>query len=705
MVPNSHIDPVWLWDKYEGIDEVLNTFRSACNRMDEFPALTFSASSLQFYEWTMKYDMKLFKRIRERIDEGRWEVCGGWWIEPDTNLPLESSFIKHAELSAKFAKEKLGVEVKTAYVPDTFGHPATLPKILSQTGFKYFIFCRPGLQEKTDLPSNLFHWEYEGHSVLAYRLKHHYGQWGWVPTDKISSMLEDEEYRRQATNCYLFGIGDHGGGPSIDEINFYNKFMENRPKGDIGYSTCHNFFSEAEKIINIPKYSGDLHFHAIGCYSVMRDVKDAMRSSEHALEYASRALKMNGKKDDCLDDAWKTSLFNQFHDILPGSCSPAAAENAKGELKGVESFCKNTAYSALKSISLKSKPKVKEGEFRIFNTLPFEVTAPISVESMVYFRENAAFKDSKGNLIEIQEVLPSVRCANRRWEFIDTLPAEGFKAYHFDSEHLVERPKSDSVHFQPGNPLLLRKQIIKNLHPARKTEDFSDNNLLHKGAAEWTIGDSLSSVKFLVLDDKSDTWSHGISKFDFVEGEFKLESTSAMSGTETRKLYQKFTYGKSTLDAVYSIYRGLPGIYADIKVNWSEHRKIIKMEIKPEGVSSPHLLMQCAGGSARRKADGSELPMHHWSWMPAGDKGMAVLQKGAFACDCLNGRLRLTLVRSSVYAFHDPTKLDMNDPQLDTDIGRHSFNLIMLPCQELDEDYFNRSAEILNEPFTVVRES
>jgi alpha-mannosidase len=399
MVPNSHIDPVWLWDKYEGIDEVLNTFRSACKRMEEFPQLTFSASSLQFYEWVMKYDPALFKQIRKRIDEGRWEVCGGWWVEPDTNLPLESSFLKQAEISANFAKKHLGVEIVTAYVPDTFGHPATLPKILSQTGFKYFIFCRPGLHEKPDLQANLFNWEYEGQSVLAYRLKHHYGQWDWNDHAKIPEMLEDEEYKTQAANCYLFGVGDHGGGPAIEEIQFYNKYLKDHPESDMGYSTCQQFFEEAEKMPDIPTYSGDLHYHAIGCYSVVAGIKNAMRDSEHALEYASRALKMNDMQDVCLDELWKTTLFNQFHDILPGSCSSDAADNAIAELKGVESSCKDTAYNALKSISSEDKPKIKTGEFRIFNTLPFEVVSPLSIESMVYFHEKAAFKDENGKLV------------------------------------------------------------------------------------------------------------------------------------------------------------------------------------------------------------------------------------------------------------------------------------------------------------------
>ena len=143
LIPNSHIDPVWLWDKYEGLDEVLNTFRSVCDRMDEYPGLTFAASSLQFYDWVRQYDPALFERIVGRVHEGRWEVAGGWWVEADTNLPTETSFVKHAEISQNFARKYFGREIRVAYLPDTFGHPATLPKLLARAGFKYLVFCRP----------------------------------------------------------------------------------------------------------------------------------------------------------------------------------------------------------------------------------------------------------------------------------------------------------------------------------------------------------------------------------------------------------------------------------------------------------------------------------------------------------------------------------------------------------------------------------
>ena len=145
MIPNSHLDPVWLWDKYEGIDEVLSTFRSACDRLEEFPDLTFTASSLQYYDWIKELDPDLFESIKFYVSHKRWEITGGWWIEPDTNLPTLRSFIKQSEFGKTFAQENFGVDIDVAYLPDTFGHPATLPKILTETGFKYLIFCNASL--------------------------------------------------------------------------------------------------------------------------------------------------------------------------------------------------------------------------------------------------------------------------------------------------------------------------------------------------------------------------------------------------------------------------------------------------------------------------------------------------------------------------------------------------------------------------------
>ena len=679
LIPNSHIDPVWLWDKYEGIDEVINTFRSACDRLDAYPDLTFTASSLQFYEWVQQFTPKLFDRIQEKVHEGRWEVAGGWWVEADTNLPTEASFIKQAEISQDFSRRYFGREIKVAYLPDTFGHPATLPKILACTGFEYLIFCRPGEHEKSDLPANLFRWEYDGHSVLTYRLKHHYLQ-GNIGEDRRLALLNDEEYRTNPTNCFFFGVGDHGGGPSIAEIEFFNRFISGQSTGDAGYSTCLRFFEEAASTPDIPTYSGDLHMHAVGCYSVLRDLKDAVRRCEQGLQFASRALDINGETDACLETAWKTTLFNQFHDILPGSCSPDAAEQAAAELGGVASLCRDTAYRALKSVSQAHPASAPEGEFRIFNTLPFSVTVPLNIESFGYYNPNAAFKDEDGNEIAIQEVLPSVRCENRRWEFVDSLPPRKYKSYYFDNETLVERAEPEASHFQ-------------------RVDESTGGS----------IGNALDRILeappcFLVLDDASDTWGHGVSTYDAVEGTFTLVSSSVLSGPVTDKLCQRWSYGKSTLEAIYSVYKNLPGVYVELAANWSEERKILKIEICPAGACSSVVTMQGAGGPVERRADGKEMPLHHWVWAPTRDGGLAVVQDGAFACDFTAERLRLTFVRSSVYAFHDPYGLNPADPQQLTDQGVHRMRLHLDLMQKPDAEALGRLSLTFLEPYPVIRE-
>jgi len=352
LVPNSHIDPVWLWDKREGIDEVLNTFRSACDRMDEFPSLTFAGSSLQFYEWVLRFDPALFKRIQHRVAEGRWEVVGSWWIEADSNLPRAVSFRQHARLARAFERRHFGDTSPVAYLPDSFGHPASLPKLLAETGFKYFLFCRPGAHEKADLPANLFYWEYAGRRVLAYRLKFHYAPFRPLDDEHLRPMLDDEEFRRQPVNAFFFGIGNHGGGPTIAEIEYYNRYLATHPPGDAGYSTCRRFFEEAEKSPGIPTYQGDLHMHAVGCYSVLRALKESERHTEDALERTARALRLVGRSTRGLNALWKPVLFNQFHDILPGSCTPQAEAEAREELGCVASTCRDLTYSALKSQSL-----------------------------------------------------------------------------------------------------------------------------------------------------------------------------------------------------------------------------------------------------------------------------------------------------------------------------------------------------------------
>jgi alpha-mannosidase len=696
ILPNSHIDPVWLWNKFEGIDEVLNTFRSACNRLDEYPTATFVGSSLQFYEWVLQHDEPLFARIQQFVKQGRWEVVGGWWVEADVNHPLGLSFVKHAEISRKFSLEHFGVATPVAYVPDCFGMPEGLPAVLADTGFKYFLFSRPDTKERGDVP-NLCRWTYKGNGVIAYRLKNHYTQSGDLERMHLH-ILNDPEYPVGPVNAYAIGVGDHGGGPTKKELDRMVQIIKDNPTREIGFSTCQKFFEEAAATCTIPEFSGHLQHHAIGCYSVVRKVKDGVRSSEGALAVATRALAMDGKTSDSLEPLWKTTLFNQFHDILPGSCLGAAADHAANELGGALAGAQEAAYHALKDVSRKDPrpPMAVEGEFRIFNTLPYPITVPIDLQSFQYYQQKAAFKDQNGNIIEIQEVLQSVRAGQRRWEFIARLPASGFNSYWFDNATLVERPGFIHARYVPA-------ESIEN----ESVRILADGRLYLKQGNASVTPLTLGPARFMIAADCSDTWGHDVKRYADIVDEFKLVSSNALTGPITSKLHQKFTCHRSTIEMTYSLYRDLPRIYVDVKVNWSEYRQILKLQWKfPGPTQYVEVPMEGAGGPVIGNGGGNEMPLHRWAWFPTAPTAIGFLQKGAFACDWMNGRLRITLVRSSIYGMHTPAhEMDPDDPEIQTDQGEHSFRFCILLGAANDASELTRAADAFLEPCITIRES
>lgn len=695
ILPNSHIDPVWLWNKYEGIDEVLNTFRSACKRLEEYPALTFIGSSLQFYEWVLQHDEALFGQIQNFVKQGRWEVVGNWWVEADVNHPLSLSFVKHAELSREFSLKHFGTASRVAYVPDCFGMPADLPAVLADTGFSYFLFSRPDTRERGDVP-NLFRWTYAGRGVIAYRLKNHYTQSGNLDVMK-GHIINDPEYPVGPVNAYAIGVGDHGGGPTRKEIDLVSQLIKENPARGIRFSTCEHFFAEAEVACKIPEFSGNLQHHAIGCYSVVRKVKDGVRRSELALAAAGRAIKMANGDQNLVDPLWKTTLFNQFHDILPGSCLGAAADHATNELGGTLAGAREATYHALKTVSRRlARPAMsEEGEYRIFNTLPFDITVPIDLQSFAYYRQNATFRDESNRPVVIQETLQTVRACQRRWEFVDTLPAKGCKRYWFDNATTIERPGFAAARFVPS------AHIENDTH--RLTADGHLFGRASNGLHPLTLG----PARFFVMADCSDTWGHDVKRYADVVDEFRLVSATALAGPVTQKLHQRFQAGRSSIEVLYSLYHGLPGIYMDVKVNWAEYRRLLKLQWKfPGPVSYSESVMEGAAGPLPGNGSGNEMPLHRWIYMPTEPIPMALLQEGAFACDWMNGRLRVTLVRSSIYGMHSPAhEMDPDDPEVQTDQGEHTFRFCLLPGTGNDAMALSRAADAFTEPLVTIRES
>src|SRR5262245_46553296 len=211
MIGNAHLDPVWLWQWPEGLQEAKATFRSALDRLNESPDFVFTSSSAAIYEWVEENAPDLFAEIAARVAEGRWQIAGGWWIQPDCNLPGGESYVRQGLYGQRYFREKLGVTATIGYRVDGFGHHGMLPQILSKMGMDSYVFMRPQEHEK-DLPGRLFWWEADdGSRVLAFRIPYAYTAGG--TTEDL-----DRHIRRNAevvtaefpeSMCF-FGVGNHG---------------------------------------------------------------------------------------------------------------------------------------------------------------------------------------------------------------------------------------------------------------------------------------------------------------------------------------------------------------------------------------------------------------------------------------------------------------------------------------------------------------
>lgn len=302
LIGNAHIDPVWLWRWQEGFSEIISTFRSALDRMNDFPDFKFTSACAVYYQWIEKVDPDMFEEIRKRIKEGRWNIVGGWFLQPDCNIPSGESFARHALISQRYFKEKFGITVKTGYNVDSFGHNASLPKILKASGMDNYVFMRPSPEEGVT-KETLFRWESDdGSSVNTYRIPR-YNDHG------ETELFVNLKNKADSDNCdYMafFGVGNHGGGPTIQLIKNINSL----PLEDLIYSTPDEYFSAIDTE-NLPVVKCELQHHARGCYSACSDVKKQNRICENNLIAAEILsvmakelvnVKYPGKK---LNKAWK----------------------------------------------------------------------------------------------------------------------------------------------------------------------------------------------------------------------------------------------------------------------------------------------------------------------------------------------------------------------------------------------------------------
>ena len=348
LAGHAHIDMDWMWSYHETVAITLSTFRTVLNLMNQYPEFCFSQSQASVYKIVEEYDPELMPEIQARIREGRWEVTASAWVETDKNMPNTESLLRHIQCTKDYLRDTWGLDPDSLdidFSPDTFGHSANIPEIDNFGGVKYMYHCRA-----LDGDLSLYRWRSpSGKELLNYVEQYWYNS---GIDSRIAQGLFDicKHYDGFKTGLIVYGVGDHGGGPTRRDIENAIEMMTWPVFPTIKFGTLREFFREAETIRDqLPVIDRELNFFSPGCYTTQTRIKRGNRRSETTLVDAesmmSAAQIAAGKTYNKIrhDKAWQDVLYTHFHDILTGSCVQDSREHAMGNFSNTLAYA-NTQY-------------------------------------------------------------------------------------------------------------------------------------------------------------------------------------------------------------------------------------------------------------------------------------------------------------------------------------------------------------------------
>ena len=464
IIPNAHIDPVWLWTRQEGAQEAVSTCRTMVELMRHNPDLTFIRGESWVYEMVESLAPDLLPEIRTLIQSGRWDPVGGSYVQSDTNLPDTATFL-HQFLEGKhYFRERFQREIDTYWSADSFGQSRGLVELFTAAGIRNYAFGRPESWLYT-LRQPLFFWKGEGGSrLLCYRIP---VDWYAIERDGIPARLDD--YLKAWRNwdlenvAFFFGLGDHGGGPTqrhIDELRRWKEDHEHEIEGRL--STLPGYFQSAreelarrgEKLIDTVE--GEINFAQRGYFANCQKIKSPYRDAEGAVKRAALWQTAAGIAGPAVaaetaipgatpqNALWKELLFNTFHDILPGTCIEVATRQQMCHLGGIIHTAPETEFRTLAAIPARMDTRVPavSGDmpeavpFIVFNPRPYPWKGDVEFETAVDYRPVWEFEnrvaelplellDDQGNPVSFQRLAVAHNSfTNLPWRVRVLFPAE-----------------------------------------------------------------------------------------------------------------------------------------------------------------------------------------------------------------------------------------------------------------------------------------
>lgn len=682
LICSAHLDPVWQWRWEEGAAEAMATFRNAVEILNEHPGLIFNHNEAVLYQWVEEYDPPLFKEIRRLAREGRWSPSGGWYLQPDVNMPGLESLIRQIAEGRRYFREKFGAEPKVAYNFDSFGHGGGLPQVLVQAGYKMYIHMRPQAAE-LELPSDLYRWRgVDGSEILAYRIAvglYH------TEYDNIEQRLEEGTalaLKLDRDVPVFWGIGNHGGGATAEDLEKIDAFRKEEKRVRVIHSTPDQLYEALRSAGRIaPVVEGDLQRVFTGCYTSLSRLKRQAQKSlgtlaqSEALRAASWWMKGQAFPAEELREAWKDHLFNDFHDVLSGSCTEPAEQDALQLFGKVEDIARRLRLGAAAVFNKGSKQKLYI-PVTVLNANPSCAKVPVEVECMAGLRPfwkgtwHLRLFRLDGTEVPCQEEQPESLLPFNDWRrkvsFMADLPGVGGSRYEIRA--LKGRRQEEE---KPVSNADLKYEISKTTGLVGSLQ----------AAGREVLAGPLPRP--LVIDDDGDSWGTDRWSYRNVVGAFKPKASPKIIQTGPIRTITEsvFVYKKSRIVLETISYPDWPVLEFRLRIVWNEERKRLKLSL-PTIFKSPFVLAEVPGGAISRPADGQEHV--HGRWMliegraaDGKEAALGVVNSGQPGFDFKDGEIHLSVLRSALYCHEQGFKISHSPARKFADLGVHEVRLLV----------------------------
>lgn len=706
MVGHAHLDAVWLWPWQEGYQEAWATFRSALDRMDEYPDFVFTCDQVVLLSWVEQQDPVMFDRIRARVHEGRWINVGGWWVEPDCNTPSGESFVRQGLLGQRFLESRFGVPATVGMNADPFGHNMMLPQILRGHGLDTYTFLRPGPHE-SDLHGTVFWWEApDGSRVLASRIAHEYCS----PPGSIVGQTEKSlgQLDKSFSNLQVFyGVGNHGGGPTKANIDSIYRFDTMGTFGRMVLSDPRQYFDALsaelgeEGLAALPVRRDDLQHHAPGCYSAHSGIKQWIRRAQSAVLTAERWAAVVARTHDIpypredLRRAWEQVTFNQFHDILPGSAVEPSYEDARDQLGEAVAIAKRITNHAHNIIARRVAVPFDAATqpVLVFNPHPWDVAADVELQYGVQ-PTGVHVVDADGLRTPSQRIQSTATTDDKgrgAVAFRATVPALGYRLYRLEPgapSHLL--PWSDGR--TPGavtvTPTTLENDFLRvQIDP----ETGWLSSLLDKRTGIDTVAGAVGPHT-QISQDPTDSWGHRVVSYAGAGVAMTPDRILVREEGDLRaRLRIESSWGRSTMVEELILGHDSTALEVRVTLDWREKAHLLKLRF-PVAIDAPVGTYEIPFGHQERPVDGAEEPGQSWidltGTVDGRPAGLAVVNDAKHGYDLspagsptpgLSPSLGITAVRSPVYSWHDPQTLDPEGFYSYQDQGVQRFSYLVVP--------------------------